>query len=249
MSVQGSALTKQEKLELFESSLKHYYHEGVIPALAVVISIAEKYPEQTDNQVRNAMTHYARALFEVESDDEFRSELRQAENHLKRGVRDAYKIVLIYLGNEIRSLYESVIYSSGQLPPRTFEAYQAYINFRRSLFNHESTNKLDQFVESVKQAGFEDIDDPFIFVVSIAIDTRDELIQLTKGTNVPSQLVLKAAKELFKWQLRLQKSGKWVALAILSGLIGVALKTAYDSNWNVTTEAQANPEIHIKQEK
>lgn len=220
-----------EVLELVDQSLYQCYYQGVIPALSVVTSIAEQYPEQTDNQVRNAMTHYGRALYEVDSLEEAQEEISAAESHMKRGTRDAYKIILIIIHDEIRTLYESIIYAQGQLPKPVFDSYTGYISLRSALYSHESSNRLDSFMEKYAAEGLPEGMDPFILVTDAAIELRDQMITLTKGPAIPSQLVLKTARLKHRWGRRVTGGIKWTLLAVVAGLIGFGIKDVFETDW------------------
>lgn len=63
-------------------------------AYAVAISVTEVMPEQINNEMRNALTHLARASV-AHDEVRFAAEVDAAERHVERAIRDCYKVAII----------------------------------------------------------------------------------------------------------------------------------------------------------
>lgn len=220
---------QSEILLLVKKSLEIHYNKRVLPALSLVVSVAERYPEQTDNQVRNALTHYTRALFSVDDFEEAKKEIASAENHLERGVRDAYKIVLVILGSQIQNLFDAVLFAKGELPSEQFQQYENYISLRSALYSYESLNKLPQIFDDFP-ALTKLSTDPFEAVITTAVDVRGSLLSLTRGMNPTSKAVLQAAQAKNWVSHHTKRLRKWLVPTVVIIFLAMFLQSFFKAN-------------------
>lgn len=75
-----------------------------------------KRPEQPNNEIRNAINHYARA-FEADTWEEAEKNIRAAESHIERAKRDSLKLAAIGLFQEIQNIILSIESHYGSLDP------------------------------------------------------------------------------------------------------------------------------------
>jgi len=75
--------------------LSLYYAEGV--------AYSSKHPENINNELRNALTHLARALNAQEM-DEAQFNMDAASRHIERFKRDCLKVAVVYSGRDLNGL-------------------------------------------------------------------------------------------------------------------------------------------------
>lgn len=109
----SSAVEKQVQFASIEDVLT-YYSEEVVPALASANTIGGEFPEEVLNEIRNAMTHIARAnhLSKSGENSKVADEIKAAGRHLKRTVLDSLKVTIVNLSEQcdaaIRSLENDI---------------------------------------------------------------------------------------------------------------------------------------------
>ena len=97
------AMTAAEKRNVtmrVQNLLVHEIHGEFLDLYAATVSLAERHPEQVNNELRNALTHMARAVAQGDYTQAL-AELKKAEGHIERAKRDAAKISVIELHNLI----------------------------------------------------------------------------------------------------------------------------------------------------
>jgi hypothetical protein len=88
-----------ERHSLLSDVLQDYHHR-FSDAYAAAITYTERMPEQLNNELRNALTHLARAV--VAADDvAAKEEIDSAARHIERAIRDCYKIAIIAIKSHI----------------------------------------------------------------------------------------------------------------------------------------------------
>jgi hypothetical protein len=78
-----------------------YYNEEVIPALAAAVIYENKFPDAVLNELRNALTHLARASSLPRGSDDYLDDLKAAYRHMKRTCLDCFKVSIIYSAEQI----------------------------------------------------------------------------------------------------------------------------------------------------
>ena len=78
-----------------------YYNEEVIEALAAAVIYDNKFPDAVLNEMRNALTHMARANSLPRGSAEYLDDLKAAYRHLKRTCLDCFKVSVIHLAEGI----------------------------------------------------------------------------------------------------------------------------------------------------
>jgi len=95
-------LTQPEREEV-SARIIHFLQDEFAPVLskyyALGVSLSNRHPQNINNELRNAMTHMARALNAVEI-GVARDELDAAMRHTERFKRDCLKVAVIYAGRD-----------------------------------------------------------------------------------------------------------------------------------------------------
>jgi hypothetical protein len=95
--------------------LSNEYLSDYVEILGLVVSITEYYPQQADSQIRNAMTHLARAAI-AEDLDIIETELGKAKSHIERAKRDCLKLAIIEKKKHVFDHIKSIYFAKGGLP-------------------------------------------------------------------------------------------------------------------------------------
>lgn len=116
--------------------LEQDIHADLMVLFATAVSLTEKHPEQVNNEVRNAVTHLARA-YAANSAADAQDELRRARGHVDRAKRDCLKISIIALHDKIRATCSEIKIVSGTLDPAFVVRRNDLTNERKRLLKDE----------------------------------------------------------------------------------------------------------------
>ncbi|MEX0739191.1 MAG: hypothetical protein WD071_07610 [Pseudohongiella sp.] len=115
------------------------YLNDFLDIYGVTISIAEKHPEQVNNEVRNALTHLARALIPDIPDPQ--QEIEDAKKHLQRAKRDCLKLSIIHKREQLVSSIYRIELTEGTLRRAIKTKLRAIETKRKDIFRRESAGE------------------------------------------------------------------------------------------------------------
>ena len=140
----------EEQLHAEIQRVLQYYHDEVIPALAAALTIDDAFPEEVLNEIRNAMTHVARASCMTDAALQSRiDEAKAAQRHLKRVVLDCLKVCILALATRSEAAVK-VLQADIKLPLATYTRMSDLRRRRKELSAHEGQNTPDQVIEDMK---------------------------------------------------------------------------------------------------
>jgi hypothetical protein len=166
--------------------LKNEYLSDYIEILGISVGITEYYPQQADSQIRNALTHLARAA--INSGQEADNEIEKAKTHIERAKRDCLKLAIIgkkeHLSDHIKSLH----FAKGGLPEQLMEKRLQVAYDQRVAFINESKGiNITSDLESV---------------LTQLLNIEKEIIEFDKIGQESSNLV-RVAVTFIKWGKKL----------------------------------------------
>ncbi|MBF0134438.1 MAG: hypothetical protein HQL75_17860 [Magnetococcales bacterium] len=104
---------------------------------ATTIAITEIHPEQANNQIRNALTHLARALTSQDA-TAIRDNLEKAGSHIERGKRDCIKTAIALLKDRISSTLYRIEHEHGLIPRSIKDRLRIIEAKRKSAYKNEA---------------------------------------------------------------------------------------------------------------
>ena len=116
--------------------LRDDVHEELMNFFAAAVALNEKHPEQVNNEIRNAFTHFARALA-ADSCDDAEEELRKGRSHIERAKRDTLKLAVIAIRDRIKNLCGEIKLLNGRLAPAFVVRRDELTARRRQLLRKE----------------------------------------------------------------------------------------------------------------
>ncbi|MBV9511776.1 MAG: hypothetical protein JO303_16005 [Caulobacteraceae bacterium] len=129
-------------------------HGQLMEFYATAVSLAEKHPEQVNNEVRNAVTHLARALT-LDEAGAANHEIELAKAHVSRATRDAIKLAVLELHDRIQDACAEIKYLHGTLDP-TFMVRRDDLTSKRKKVLRDEINGdpgvIEQFVQLFNEA-------------------------------------------------------------------------------------------------
>ena len=125
------------------SSVLDFYHSDFTTYLATVISLTETLPEQINNQIRDAVTHLARANI-ADTLTEVQHQSRLARSHIERANRDCLKASIIAARVELDDLVQDVVFYHGFLTPAIKASYDDIRQLRKAAYQAETRGDDDQ---------------------------------------------------------------------------------------------------------
>ncbi len=140
-----------DKQEMTIESLLRYYHDEVVPALAVAINYNDRFPEEVLNEIRSALTHMSRAhVLSQTRVKESQDELEAAARHLKRVyldcLKDALMSVSLKCDEAIQMLTDDI-----QLPENVYKRVSGLRNRRTELSIRESQEMPFSIINDLKK--------------------------------------------------------------------------------------------------
>ncbi|MCG8029242.1 MAG: hypothetical protein N0E59_18230 [Candidatus Thiodiazotropha taylori] len=116
--------------------LKDYF-DDFLDVYGTTISIAESHPEQINNEIRNALTHLARA-YEADNLSTSNSNIQQARAHIERAKRDSLKLSIITKRDQIHSEIFRIEVIEGAVPRPLKTKIRNIEKARRGAFRKET---------------------------------------------------------------------------------------------------------------
>lgn len=107
---------------------------------ATAVGLVEMHPEQVNNEIRNALTHLARALSAANA-QEAQSQVRKAKDHIERGKRDCLKISIIEIRDRLRGTIHMIEHTVGVVPQPIKLRLKEIERMRRTSFLAETRNE------------------------------------------------------------------------------------------------------------
>lgn len=111
-----TAVERRRVLAAIGQSLEVDVHLELMTFFAQAVAFTEKVPDQVNNELRNALTHFSRA-YSAASYLDAEADLRRAAAHIDRAKRDCLKLSIICLHERIQALCGQVKAVSGTLDP------------------------------------------------------------------------------------------------------------------------------------
>lgn len=112
-------------------------HGQFLDLYAATVSLSERHPEQVNNELRNALTHMARAVASEDFDHAI-AEIKKAEGHIERAKRDAAKISVIELHNLVADASAEIKYLDGTIDAAFLVRRDIITKKRKSLLKNEA---------------------------------------------------------------------------------------------------------------
>jgi hypothetical protein len=133
------------------NALLDYYHKEVVPALATAVTIDHAFPQEVLNELRNALTHMARAnaLDPKTEAPAIQKELHSARRHFLRCTLDSLKVVLLAIAKRCESTMKA-LNDELLLPTSVHSEARELRNRRIEISKHEGQNPIDEVVEKLK---------------------------------------------------------------------------------------------------
>ncbi|TPI64255.1 hypothetical protein FJ420_17185 [Mesorhizobium sp. B3-1-3] len=132
------------------SQLLAYYHDEVVPALATAVTLDHAFPQEVLNELRNAMTHMARAnALDASQAHAAQKELHSAHRHLLRCTLDSLKVVLLAIAKPCDEMMKAL--NDEMLLPGSVHTEARKLRARRiDISTHEGQRPIDEVVEKLK---------------------------------------------------------------------------------------------------
>ena len=175
-----------DKNQQISEILAKNYLDDYIEILGMTVGIVNYYPQQADNQIRNAMTHLARAAAQ-DDQKQIDTELRQAFLHIERAKRDCLKLSVIGKKQQIIDQIKSVHLAKGGLPPE--------------IMQRRLQAAFDQKVVYTNEARGKEIGPALEDLLEQLVSLETALIEFDKIALQPSRLVYVATRIIIysKW--------------------------------------------------
>lgn len=107
---------------------------------ATTIGLTELHPEQANNEIRNALTHMARALIATTPADVL-DQVKKAADHIERGKRDCLKISIIAIRKRLTATIHQIEITHGSVQMPVRQRLKAIERKRRDIFKAETRNE------------------------------------------------------------------------------------------------------------
>lgn len=130
-------------------SVLEYYHSEVIPALSYAVTIDDAFPEEVLNELRNTLTHMARANHVGVVSESGQDELSAAMRHLKRSTLDCLKVSLLVLAQKCEGMI-GVLTEDLRLPEDVYKKQHELKEERRRVSGEEGQRPTDSTIENIK---------------------------------------------------------------------------------------------------
>jgi len=163
------------------------YCQDFLEIYGTAISVVEIHPEQTNNEIRNALTHLGRALA-CESVAEAQGNIEKARGHIERGKRDCLKLAIIAKRDQIASAVFRIETVEGAIPRAIKQRLRQIEMKRRVTFRSESN-------------GDEHVSAPLEEILADALELEEQLLgQFTvpgKGSTAIYRFVRRSMRVIF----------------------------------------------------
>lgn len=154
--------TKQDSVptnntnDVAECILRDYYAE-TLDIYGLTISLIEKHPEQANNEIRNALTHLARALASKEPATS-KVEMDKAKGHFERAQKDCLKLCILELHERMMHSIHIIEYSEGTIRSDIKLRLRKLERDRKDAFVKESRNDDSDTMEAFKKITYDLLD-------------------------------------------------------------------------------------------
>ncbi|MHC8508282.1 MAG: hypothetical protein ACYYKD_02615 [Rhodospirillales bacterium] len=128
-------------------SLLAYYRRQVSDGLALTYSIADQFPIEILNELRNALGHMSRAAALSGDSEEKQQQLLSAEKHLLRIRLDCAKLNLLIIDEELDADLK-ILTRNAELPNSLLAGSKDFQSERRKLIVQEAEGPTDSLVNS-----------------------------------------------------------------------------------------------------
>lgn len=174
------------------------FYEDFMDAYATALSALERHPEQANNEIRNALTHLARAL-SSERDTDFACHVAQASGHIQRGKRDCLKAAIIARREKLADTVRAIELVEGRVS--------------NAIHQRLKTIEKQRYEAYVSETKAEDgVNDK---LVSLLIECDNLIEHIEVSYEKPSGWLVK----LRPWQIRSMRLGSFVAMPVIPGLV------------------------------
>lgn len=149
------AAERRRVLAAIGQSLEIDIHSELMAFFAQAVALNEKVPDQVNNELRNALTHFSRAYAAATYADA-EADLRRASAHIDRAKRDCLKLSIIALHDRIQHLCGQVKAVSGTIDPALLARRHTLTDDRKRVLRNEIngalgvTNQLLTFLEDAE---------------------------------------------------------------------------------------------------
>ena len=146
-------------------------HGQFLELYAAAVSATEKHPEQVNNELRNALTHIARAV-SVPDLETANGELEKALSHIERAKRDAVKIAVIFLRDRIAEACGDIKRLNGSIETGFLVRRDVITRKRKLLLKREAKGHqvLNEFIELYLET--DDLNDELHSVLALTTKLR-----------------------------------------------------------------------------
>lgn len=124
-------------MEAVAAVIEDHYFRDFLDIYGTTISITEMHPEQVNNEIRNALTHIARALVDEQA-DEVADNIEKAKAHIERAKRDCLKLSIIAKRDQIRAVIVHIEMVEGALPRNLKRRLVSLERQRKAIFRQET---------------------------------------------------------------------------------------------------------------
>lgn len=128
--------TRQVKNVLF------HFDQNFTKYLAATIGLTEKLPEEVNNQIRNAMTHLARAQV-APTQSALGDEVSKAKSHIDRANRDCLKASIIVAREKLDNLVAEARFYHAGLTPELQTRLKNIAEDRQEAYKAEAQGRAD----------------------------------------------------------------------------------------------------------
>jgi hypothetical protein len=150
-------LTARERSSVLSEighALTRDVHDELLPFFAAAVSLTESLPEQVNNELRNALTHFARSL-QADTKAAAQRDVEKGHGHLDRAKRDALKLSILTLHDRIQVALAEVVMRMGTVNAAFTVRRDRLTGLRQSVFLAEAQgadDTLDLLVEMYVEA-------------------------------------------------------------------------------------------------
>lgn len=197
---------KQEVCARIISIIEDDYHQRLTSVYATTVALAEKQPEQVNNEIRNALNHIARAL-DAPTKDAADAEIRLSIAHLERGIRDCLKLSIVYIREKLDSMVLAVEFIEGSLP----------IAYKKRLSDLGKERRKALRAESKGEQGVTDI---FVNLLNDCFDLETEILNTYAYVGKWRGWLFRA---LARTRNKTTKIVTGIILLVLSALVGIEI--------------------------
>lgn len=212
-------------------------------AYAYLSLLATKFPEGINNEIRNSLSHLARAML-AENDDQLKTEVTRANNHIERATRDSLKTTLSIMLLRFDRMFELLEKHGKSLTRPMMEELRAIKQAKKDITQKEGSTPADEPPEATTET---------VSVYMKLLEQGDKLNDDLRNSYGYDVWQLETLEEQLGRRLRFYehltaRSGlkNSIILTILGAVLGVCLSEAYSSYFK---SEQSSPPIAEEKNK